>query len=47
VLNEEGALKEVVSYWTEKANDSLSAARDDLRAGRLSFASQNDNHEAT
>ena len=36
--SEEGALKEVVSYWIEKANDSLNAAQDDLKAGRLSFS---------
>lgn len=38
MLNEEGALKEVVDYWVEKANDSLNAARDDLKAGRFSFS---------
>ncbi len=38
MLNEEGALKEIVSYWMEKANDSLNAAQDDLKAGRLSFS---------
>ncbi len=38
MLNEEGALNEVVSYWIEKANDSLSAAQDDLKAGRFSFS---------
>jgi len=38
MLNEEGALNEVVSYWIEKANDSLNAAQDDLKAGRFSFS---------
>ena len=38
MLNEEGALKEMVSYWMEKANDSLNAAQDDLKAGRFSFS---------
>jgi len=38
MLNEEGALNEVVSYWIEKANDSLNAAHDDLKAGRFSFS---------
>ena len=38
MLNEEGALKEVVSYWVEKADDSLNAAQDDLKAGRFSFS---------
>jgi hypothetical protein len=33
MLNEEEALNEVVSYWIEKANDSLNAAQDDLRQG--------------
>ena len=36
--SEEGALKEVVSYWIEKANDSLNASQDDLKAGRFSFS---------
>ena len=38
MLNEEEALNEVVSYWIEKANDSLNAAQDDLKAGRFSFS---------
>ncbi len=38
MLDEEEALEEVVSYWIEKANDSLNAAQDDLKAGRFSFS---------
>lgn len=38
MLNKEGALNEVVSYWIKKANDSLNAAQDDLKAGRFSFS---------
>jgi len=38
MLNEEEALNEVVSYWIEKANDSLNAAQDDLKARRFSFS---------
>jgi len=38
MLNGEGALKEIVSYWMEKANDSLNAGQDDLNAGRFSFS---------
>jgi uncharacterized protein (UPF0332 family) len=38
MLDEEEALKEVVSYWIEKANDSLNAAQDDLKARRFSFS---------
>jgi uncharacterized protein (UPF0332 family) len=38
MLNGEGTLREIVSYWIEKANDSLNAAQDDLKAGRFSFS---------
>jgi len=31
-------LKKIVDYWIEKATDSLNAAQDELRAGRLSFS---------
>jgi len=37
-MNEERHLKEVVSYWIEKAMDSLDSAYDDLKANRLSFS---------
>ena len=37
-MSERRNLKEVVHYWIEKANDSLSAAEDELKAGRLSFS---------
>jgi len=37
-VNEEGSLKEVVGYWVEKAEDSLNAAEDELKAGRLAFS---------
>ncbi len=30
--------EEVIKYWIEKSMESLSAAEDDLRAGRFSFA---------
>lgn len=31
-------LKDIVRYWIEKAMDSLDAANDELKAGRLSFS---------
>jgi len=37
-MNEERHLKEVVSYWIEKAMYSLDSAYDDLKANRLSFS---------
>jgi hypothetical protein len=37
-MNEEKNLKAVVQYWIEKAEDSLGAAEDELKAGRLSFS---------
>jgi len=37
-MNNEGTLKDVIRYWTEKAEDSLEAAADELNAGRLSFS---------
>lgn len=40
-MNEEAHLKDIIRYWTEKAADSLDAANDELRAGRLSFSEQN------
>jgi hypothetical protein len=36
-MSEKQKLKEVVQYWIEKANDSISAAEDELKAGRFSF----------
>lgn len=37
-MNEEKNLKAVVQYWMEKADDSLEAAEDELKAGRFSFS---------
>ncbi len=37
-MNEEESLKELVRYWFEKSRESLDAARDELKAGRLSFS---------
>lgn len=37
-MREEEPLKEVLRYWIEKAADSLDAAGDELKAGRLSFS---------
>ena len=37
-MKEEVSLKEIIRYWTEKAEDSLNAAKDELEAGRLSFS---------
>lgn len=31
-------LKELIRYWFEKSHESLDAARDELKAGRLSFS---------
>jgi len=37
-VKEEGSLDDVVRYWTEKAEESLASAVDELKAGRLSFS---------
>jgi len=37
-MSEEETLKKVIRYWIEKAEDSLNAAYDELKAGRLSFS---------
>lgn len=37
-MNEQERLGEVIRYWLEKAKESLSAAQDEMKAGRLSFA---------
>ena len=37
-MNEEKELREIVSYWVKKSMDSLDAAEDELKAGRLSFS---------
>lgn len=34
----EWGLKDIVNYWIQKARDSLDAAGDELKAGRLSFS---------
>lgn len=36
-MNEEESRKKLVSYWLNKAAESLDAACDELKAGRLSF----------
>lgn len=38
MVNEKGELEEVIKYWIEKAGESLSAARDELKAEPLSFS---------
>ncbi len=37
-MNEEESLKELVGYWFKKSQESLEAARDELKAGRSSFS---------
>ena len=37
-MNESGYRNEIVDYWLNKARDSLCSARDELKAGRSSFA---------
>lgn len=37
-MSPQGDLGEVVRHWLEKANESLAAAEDEVRANRLSFA---------
>lgn len=37
-MNQEEYRKDIVHYWLEKAKESLDAARDEMRAGRLSFS---------
>jgi len=37
-MNEEGSLKDIIHYWMKKSLDSLDAAYDELKAGRLSFS---------
>ena len=36
--NKEEDIKELVSYWLEKSQESLEAARDEMKAGRISFS---------
>ena len=36
--NKEANLKELVQYWLKKSQESLDAARDEMKAGRLSFS---------
>lgn len=36
--NKEENLKELVQYWLKKSQESLDAARDEMKAGRLSFS---------
>lgn len=37
-MNEQNRLKEIIQYWMEKSSNSLDAAHDELKAGRLSFS---------
>lgn len=37
-MNKEENLKELVSYWLVKSQESIDAACDEMRAGRLSFS---------
>lgn len=37
-MNKEENLKELVQYWLKKSQESLDAARDEMKAGRLSFS---------
>lgn len=37
-MNNKEELKELIHYWFEKSQESLDAARDELKAGRLSFS---------
>jgi uncharacterized protein (UPF0332 family) len=37
-MSEEDAVREVIRYWFDKSADSLAAADDELKAGRLSFS---------
>jgi uncharacterized protein len=34
----QGELNEVIQYWLQKADESLEAAQDEMRASRLSFS---------
>ncbi len=37
-MKKEKDIKEVIDYWIEKSIESLNAAKDELKAGRLSFS---------
>jgi len=37
-VNQEESLRELIGYWFEKSQESLDAARDELKAGRISFS---------
>ena len=37
-MKKEKDIKEVINYWIEKSIESLNAAKDELKAGRLSFS---------
>ena len=37
-MNQEESLRELIGYWFEKSQESLDAARDELKAGRISFS---------
>ncbi len=35
-MKQEEYLKEIIHYWLEKGDESLEAAQDEMKAGRLS-----------
>lgn len=37
-MSDQGNLLDVITYWKEKSKESLDSAKDELEAGRLSFA---------
>lgn len=37
-MTQTGTVSDVIRYWNEKAEESLEAAKDEFRAGRLSFS---------
>jgi len=37
-MKQEKYLNEIIRYWLEKGNESLEAAQDEMKAGRLSFS---------
>ena len=37
-MSEQGNIWDVITYWKEKSKESLDSAKDELEAGRLSFA---------
>lgn len=37
-MNKDESIRELISYWLVKADESLDAASDEMMAGRLSFS---------